>query len=207
MKLEWKKHMRELYGVKDKPVIVTVPRQNYIMIKGKGNPNNEEFSEQVGVLYSLAYPIKMQFKAMCKCDKEQQFEYSEYSIFPLEGLWSTNNSNNLQDKDSFHYTIMIRQPDFITKEMFQDVYKAVEKKKPHPFLREVVFDSMEDGLSIQMLHRGSFDNEPESFMKMHSFAKENGLERINHLHREIYFNDARKTIPDKRQTILRFQVK
>lgn len=208
MKFEWKKHERELYGVKDKPQLVTVPRQNYIMIKGKGNPNNEEFSEKVGVLYSLAYPIKMRFKAMCNNDSEQQklYEYNEFSVYPLEGVWSSNNPDNTLDKDSYYYTIMIRQPDYITKDMYTDALQAIEKKKPHRFLKEVFFDSIEDGPSIQMLHRGPFDEEPASFDKMCLFAKENGLERLNHFHREIYLNDARKTVPEKRQTILRFQV-
>ena len=209
MKHEWKKHERELYGVKDRPQIITVPRQNFIMIRGIGNPNNEDFSERVGVLYSLAYPIKMRFKAMCNNDEGQcmLYEYSDYVVYPLEGVWTTSNEKNLLDKDCFQYTIMIRQPDYITKEMFESAFEAVEKKKPHLLLKEVVFDSMEEGKSIQVLHTGSFDDEPESFSKMDIFAKEKGLERLTHCHREIYLNDARTTALEKRQTILRYQVK
>lgn len=102
---------------------------------------------------------------------------------------------------------MIRQPDFITKEMFESAYRVVEKKKPHPLLKEVVFDTMEDGQCVQVLHKGSFDDEPVSFAKMDAFAKDSGFERVNHYHREIYLNDAKKTAPEKRQTILRYQVK
>lgn len=208
MKHEWKKHERALYGVKDKPQIVTVPRQNFIMIQGVGNPNNEDFSERVGVLYSLAYPIKMRFKSICNTHKEQRalYAYSDYTVYPLEGVWTSSNVANPLDKDCFSYTIMIRQPDYITKEMFEAVRKVVEKKKPHPLLKDIVFDTMEDGKSIQMLHSGSFDDEPASFAKMDAFAKDSGLERLNQYHREIYLNDARKTKLEKRLTILRFGV-
>lgn len=208
MKHEWKKQERELYGVKDKPQIITVPRQDFIMIKGAGNPNDKDFSERVGVLYALAYQIKFGFKSLCDSDKEQWAlcEYSDYTVYPLEGVWTTSNTDNLLDKDCFQYTIMIRQPNYITKEMFQKALEAVEKKKPHPLLKEVVFDTVEDGKCIQMLHIGLFDDEPASFAEMHKLAKETGLERLNQYHREIYLNDARKTKPEKRMTILRFQV-
>jgi len=207
LKHEWKKHERELYGVKEKPQIVTVPCQNFIMITGIGNPNNEDFSERVGVLYSLAYPIKMRFKAMCKNGEAAcTNEYDDYTVYPLEGVWTTSNSDDLLDKDSFHYTIMIRQPDYITREMFEAALEVVKKKKFHPLLKEIVFDTMEDGKSIQMLHIGSFDDEPASFAKMDMLAKDNGLKRLNQYHREIYLKDARKTKPEKMMTILRFQV-
>jgi len=101
---------------------------------------------------------------------------------------------------------MVRQPDFITTEMFDSAYAAVEKKKPHPLLKEVKFDSMSDGFCIQILHVGSFDDEPAAFAKMDAFAKEKGYKRLDHTHREIYLSDARKTTPDKYQTILRYQV-
>jgi len=209
MKHEWKKHERKLYGVKDKPQLVIVPRQNFIMIKGARNPNDEDFSERVGVLYALAYPIKFGFKSLYNNDKDQRtlYEYSDYTVYPLEVVWTTSNTDNLLDKDCFQYTIMIRQPAYITKEMYEAALEAVKKKKPHPLLKEIVFDTMEDGKSIQMLHIGSFNDEPVSFAKMDMLVKDNGLERLNQYHREIYINDARKTKPEKRMTILRFQVK
>lgn len=209
MKHEWKKHEKGLYGTGAQPVILVVPRQNFIMINGEGDPNKEDFSQRAGVLYSLAHPIKMRFKAFCNSNPELggQFEYQEYSIFPLEGIWTSSNPENPLDKDSFVYTIMIRQPDFITREMFDTAYEAVEKKKPHRLLKEVVFNTMEDKQCIQMLHKGSFDDEPASFAKMAEFIKDRGLERVGYSHREIYLNDARKTAPDKRHTILRYQIK
>ncbi len=208
MKHEWKKHERNLYGVKDKPQVISVPRQSFLMIKGVGNPNKEDFSERVGVLYSLAYPIKFNFKALCRKNKEQRalYEYGDYGAYPLEGVWTTSNQGDPLDKDSFQYTLMIRQPDYITREMFETALAATAKKKPHPLLNEIVFDAMEEGACIQMLHTGTFDDEPASFVKMDAFAKENGLMRLNRHHREIYLNDARRTAPEKRSTILRFQV-
>ncbi|MFD0717497.1 hypothetical protein [Paenibacillus sp. GCM10027626] len=158
MKQEWRKHEKAFYSIKAQPSLIVMPPQNFIMISGKGNPNKEDFAERVGVLYSLAYPIKMRYKALCSMNLEQreQFVYQDFTVYPLEGVWTSSNPDNPLDKDSFIYTIMIRQPDFITKEMFEAAYKAAEQKKPHPFLKEVVFDTMEDGLCVQMLHKGPF---------------------------------------------------
>lgn len=208
MKYEWKKHEKELYSTKDKPSVITVPTQNFIMINGKGNPNNDDFSERVGVLYSLAYAIKMKYKKLYS-DSEQakQLDYSDFAVFPLEGVWTSSNPNNPLDKDSFVYTIMIKQPYFITREMFEAAYEDVKKKKPNLLLKDVIFEAIEKHECVQILHLGTFDSEPESFEKMYAFANENQLERINYYHREIYLNDARKTIPEKRRTILRYQVK
>ena len=208
MRYEWKNEERELYGVKNKPQTMVVPRHNYIMLEGTGNPNQEDFSQRVGVLYSLAYPLKMSFKAGCKNAAATALpgSYNDFSVYPLEGVWNTLNPDNLADKSSFQYTIMIRQPEWITIELFHHVYETVNKKKPHPFLADVAFAGMEDGLSVQMLHHGSFDSEPESFAMMDAYAAGYGLKRTGHRHREIYLNDARKTAPDKRKTILRYQV-
>lgn len=208
MKHEWKRHEKKLYSVTKKAVLLTVPEQKFIMISGKGNPNDADFSERVGVLFSLAYPIKMRHKAYCNYNHEQrkEFAYEDYTVFPLEGIW-TSSDNNPMDKSAFEYTIMIRQPDFITQEIFEEARIVTEKKKPHPFLTEVAFATLEDGLCVQILHMGPFDDEPDTFEMMDIFIKNNGLERINKVHREIYLNNASKTNPSKYQTILRYQVK
>lgn len=208
MKLEWKRQERELYGIKDKPQLLTVPCQHYIMIAGAGDPNGEEFSERVGVLYSLAYSIKIRFKKTCATYEafRRQYEYDDYTVYPLEGVWMSSNPDDPLDKASYQYTIMIRQPDFITREMFDTAYHVTAKKKPHPLLTEVEFGTVKDGKCIQILHNGSYDNETKSFAKMDSFAADNGLKRLYGHHREIYLNDARKTAPEKRKTILRYQV-
>lgn len=208
MKLEWEKAEPELYSPKNQPQIITVPRQNFIMIKGEGNPNLPDFSERVGVLYSIAWPVKMQFKAFCRNHPEQQpnYDYSEYAIFPLEGFWTSLNAADPTNKELFRYTIMIRQPDFITEEMFLAAVETAERKKPHPFLAEAAFGTMEDGLCVQMLHKGSFDDEPASFSEMDRFTEEKSFRRLNEFHREIYLGDPRKGLPEKRRTILRYQI-
>jgi len=209
MKHEWKKHEKEIYGAKEQPSIIVVPQQKFIMISGKGNPNNNDYSERVGVLYSLAWPIKMRYKALCNNDSELRklSEYHEYVIFPLEGIWTSSNPDNPLDKDSFVYTIMIRQPDFITQDMFESAYAVVEERTPHPLLKEVIFDVVEDGQCVQILHKGSYDDEPKSFAVMDAFIQDKGLKRIKHSHREIYLNkDPRKIAPALRKTILRYQI-
>lgn len=115
MKYDWKKQEKHLYGTKKKVEIVTVPPQKFLTIQGEGNPNNQEFSERVGVLYPVAWSIKMGFKKFYQAHQELQseFEYSEFAIFPLEGIWSTKNVDDITDKESFEYKIMLRQPDWI----------------------------------------------------------------------------------------------
>lgn len=209
MKYDWKKQEKHLYGKKKQPEIVVVPPQKFLTIKGAGNPNNPDFSERVGVLYPVAWSIKMGFKKSYKAHVELQedFEYSEFAIFPLEGIWSTKNTADITDKESFEYKIMLRQPDWITQEMFESSVAAVAKKEPNALLQKLNFETIEDGKCVQVLHQGSFDDEPASFRKMDQFVEDNGLKRSSFEHREIYLNDARKTAPEKRQTLLRYQVK
>lgn len=208
MKHEWRKHEKELYGVTAKPQVIQVPKQTFITIKGAGDPNEAAFSERVGVLYSLAFPLKMAFKRLAVNDKNQKdlFSYTDYTVYPLEGQWTTTNPDDLLDKASFQYTLMIRQSDYITEELFQETLAAVKTKKPHPLLDEINFETFEEGLCVQALHKGSFDDEPATFAKMAEFAQAQKLKRSHHDHKEIYLNDARKTPPEKRKTILRFQV-
>ena len=212
MKYEWKKHETNLYTNVKKPILITIPEQNYIMIDGTGNPNSDDFGARVGVLMSLAYGIKMRHKAEYNNnpDYASRFAYGDYAVFPLEGIWTSANNpaeGDPLDKETLIYTIMVRQPDFVTTDMFNAAYTDVIRKKPHPLLKEVKFGGMGDGICIQMLHIGSFDNEPASFAQMDEYAKEAGYERLDQTHREIYLNDARKTKPEKYHTILRYRVK
>lgn len=204
MKFEWRKHAKELYMVKEKVELLTVPEFKFFMLKGKGNPNHEQFSEAVGVLYSLSYAVKMMIKNEATTD-----EYFDYTVFPLEGVWDLSENGKLQenlDKDELLYTLMIRQPDFITKEIAMKAIEMVKKKKPQPLLDDVIFDTMIDGPCVQMLHIGSYDDEIKSFEIMKEYCTENNLERISKVHREIYISDARKTEKDKLKTVLRYQV-
>jgi len=205
MKHEWRKHEKELYLPKAKPQLLTVPKQQFLMINGKGNPNGEGFAEKIGVLYSLAYGIRMMPKTGYTPDG-----YFEYTVYPLEGIWDlTEKGKKLDalDKEELLYTIMIRQPDFVTKAVFEEALKNVQKKKPHPLLDDVVFDSMEEGLSVQMLHVGPYDTEPETFRKMETFMEDNQLGKVTKAHREIYLSDFRKVEASKLKTVLRYKVK
>jgi hypothetical protein len=204
MKFEWKKQEKNLYLPKEKPDLITVPQQKFFMISGKGNPNDEEFSEKIGVLYSLAYAVRMMPKQGYTPDG-----YFEYTVYPLEGIWhftEEGKQSNTLNKDELLYTIMIRQPDFVTQEVVNKAFENVRKKKTHPLLNDVTFETMEDGLSVQMMHIGSYDDEPQSFEQMKKFIKENNLEMTTIKHREIYLSDARKTEKSKLKTVLRYMV-
>ena len=204
MKFEWKKQEKNLYLPKEKPDLITVPQQKFFMISGKGNPNDEEFSEKIGILYSLAYAVRMMPKQGYTPDG-----YFEYTVYPLEGIWDLTKEgkqSNTLNKDELLYTIMIRQPDFVTQEVVNKAFENVSKKKPHPLLNDVTFETMEDGLSVQMMHIGSYDDEPQSFEQMKKFIKENNLEITSLRHREIYLSDARKTEKSKLKTVLRYMV-
>lgn len=204
MKHEWKKHEKQFYLPKEKPELVTIPEQKFFMIKGQGNPNSEEFAEKIKVLYSLAYAVRMMPKGGFTPEG-----YFEYTVYPLEGIWSLTEAGqklSYLDKDEFLYTIMIRQPDFVTEEIAARAFEHVRKKKPHPFLEQATFSTMEDGLSLQVLHIGPYDDEPHSFAKMDEFATVHNLERSSWEHREIYLSDARKVEPAKYKTVLRYKV-
>lgn len=204
MKYEWKKEEKHLYIPKQKPEFIIVPEQKFFMISGKGNPNGEDFAERVGVLYSLAYAVRMM--------PRQGFTpegYFEYTVYPLEGLWDLTEEGRKLDslnKDELIYTIMIRQPDFVEEKVVCKAIENVRKKKPHPLLDYVEFGTFEDGPSVQMLHIGSFDNEQESFKLMKEFIKNNNLELATMKHREIYLSDPRKVQPEKLKTVLRYKV-
>ena len=202
MKYEWKKNEKNLYGVKQKPQLIEIPSAYYIMIKGEGNPNESDFSNRVSALYSLAYGIKMLFKNM----EKEELEYSDFTVFPLEGIWEKSDDEEF-DKNKLKYTIMIKQPYFITKEIFELAFEKVKKKKPNELYDEISFDCIENKKAIQILHIGSFDTEIESFEKLDNFASEMNLERSEKLHTEIYLNNKNRTAEDKLKTILRYNVK
>lgn len=200
MKHEWKKQEKQLYGAKKTPAILLVPQQTFIMMSGKGNPNDADFSTKVSALYSLAYGIKGHCKAANSSNG-----LCDFSVYPLEGIWKKSQEAELV-KEKLEYTIMIRQPDFVTRAMVWEVLKRVEVKKPNPFYKEIRFDTMEDGKTVEILHVGSFDDEPASFQKMDQFTEENGLKRRGTCHREIYLNNANRTEKSKLKTILRYGV-
>lgn len=208
MKHEWRIAEKALYLPKTKPELVTVSAQKFITISGKGNPNSKHFSDCVSVLYPISYAIKMNPKKMEHPPKG----YFNYTVYPLEGIWDLNEEAKKQydgtlNKDDLVFKLMIRQPDFVTEDFYNDMLALTKIKKPHPFLEHLTFETITDGKCIQIMHVGHYDNEPESFKKMGQFAVEQGVERLSKAHREIYLSDFRKVAPEKLKTILRFQLK
>ena len=205
MKYEWKKEEKEIYLSKQEPTLVNVPKSKYFCIKGKGNPNNEDFAKRVEALYTLSYAVRMMPKNGYTPDG-----YFEYTVYPLEGLWDLTEEGRKSEtlnKDELLYTIMIKQPDFVTEEVVNIAFQIAKKKKNNPLIDEVYFDEIEDGLSVQMLHIGDYDSEVETFNKMKEFIENNNLEIKTLVHREIYLSDPRKTDKNKLKTVLRYRVK
>ena len=204
MKYEWKKQDKSLYGAKTAPNLINIPPQNYIMIDGKGNPNDSDFSNRVSALYSLAYAIKMRYKKSEDKGKSEN-DIDDFSVYPLEGVWSLTEGTQLV-KENLEYTIMIRQPDFISKEMFVAALEQVKAKKPSPLFDEIYFDAMQNGMCIEVLHIGSFDTEPYSFEKRKQYAEANNLQYDKKQHREIYLNNTNRVEQSRLKTILRYSI-
>jgi hypothetical protein len=171
---------------------------NFLMIDGKGDPNtSEEFTDAIQSLYSLAYTIKFTFKS----EKEIDF-----GVMPLEGLFWTDNMNDFaQNKNKWKWTLMILQPELITKDIFEKCLKDVKKRKDFPGLSRVRFETYNEGLSAQILYRGPYSDEGPTIMKMHEFIKEKGyvFDGLVQKHHEIYLGDARRAKPENLKTIIR----
>ena len=200
MKYEWRKQEKELYGVNTKAVLVDVPKQKFITIKGKGNPNEEDFSNRISALYSVAYGIKMLFKKAALNN-----EINDFTVFPLEGLWQKGDRVEF-DKNDLSYILMIKQPSFITEEIYKQALEIIKQKKPNDLYEEISFKEFEEEKAIQILHLGSFDDEPQSFEKMDKLATELQLKRTSNVHREIYLTNKNRTSEEKQKTILRYSV-
>ncbi|WP_040205288.1 GyrI-like domain-containing protein [Neobacillus jeddahensis] len=201
-KVDYKKTFKSLYIPKAKPEIIDVPSMKFIMVEGTGDPNGPEFGQAVEALFTLSYAVKMSYKST-----EVPPGYYEYTVFPLEGIWDlVDLSMSERDKNNFKYTLMIRQPDFLTNVWFETFLAQTKKKKPNSYLDKVMFSEMTDGLCCQMLHKGSYDDEPVSFELMEKFCEEQGYIRISKTHREIYLSDPRRTDREKLKTVLRFKI-
>ena len=137
--------------------------------------------------------------------------YFEYAVYPLEGVWNIADESiwiegAALDKENLKFMLMIRQPDFVDESFATEILLFTKKKKPHPLLEKVLFESIVEGLCVQMLHLGSYDSEPASFAKMTDFTASQNLKRIGHTHREIYLSDPRRSVSEKLKTVLRFRV-
>ena len=208
MAFDFKKEYKEFYLPKNKPEIVNVPTANYIAVRGKGNPNTPdgEYQQAISVLYAVAYTLKMSYKTDYKIKG-----FFEYVVPPLEGFWWQENVSGVDygNKDSFNWISVIRLPDFITKTNFEWAVENASKKKKLD-CSKAEFITIDEGLCVQIMHIGPFDNEPESVAIMDAFLEENGYENdINEkrLHHEIYMSDARKVAPEKWKTVIRHPIR
>lgn len=208
MAFDFKKEYKEFYMPKNKPEIVTVPKANYIAVRGMGDPNDENgaYKRSIGVLYAVAYTLKMSYKTDHRIDG-----FFEYVVPPLEGFWRQDNSIgiNYSDKASFQWISVIRLPDFVSKDDFAwAVETATAKKKMDCSSAE--FLTVDEGLCVQIMHLGSFDDEPATIAIMDEYIRENGYTNDfsdKRQHHEIYLSDARRVAPEKWKTVIRHPIK
>ena len=208
MAFDYKKAYREFYLPPRTPGLITVPAMNFLAVRGKGDPNEEggAYKQAIEILYSVAYTLKMSYKT------EHQIEgFFEYVVPPLEGFWwqEGTDSADYTNKSAFNWISVLRLPDFVTE---ADVHWAVEttSKKEKLDCSPVEFMTIDEGLCVQMMHLGSYDDELASVAKMDAFLSENGLVNdfsSERLHHEIYLSDARRVAPEKRKTVIRHPVK
>lgn len=209
MSFDYKKEYKEFYMPKNKPQIVDVPRMNFIAVRGKGNPNDEdgEYKAAIGLLYGIAFTIKMSKKGSHKIDG-----YFDYVVPPLEGFWWQGEDNfevDFERKEDFRWISVIRLPDFVTEEDFRWAIEEAGRKKGQDFSK-VEFMTICEGLCVQCMHIGPYDDEPATVALMNQFLRENGY--VNDFsekrrHHEIYLSDARRVAPEKRKTVIRQPIK
>ena len=208
MAFDFKKEYKEFYMSKSVPEIVTVPKANYIAVRGMGDPNQEggAYQSAVSILYAVAYTLKMSYKTDYRIEG-----FFVYVVPPLEGFWWQEGVDGIDygDKSTFHWISVIRLPEFVTKKDFDwAVEEAARKKKLNCSLAE--FLTIEEGLCVQIMHIGPFDHEPSTVALMDQYIAENGYANDmneNRLHHEIYLSDARKAAPEKWKTIIRHPIR
>lgn len=209
-KLDYKKQFKELYQPPAKPVLIEVPEMIFISVSGNGDPNTcSEYKEALEILYGLSYAIKMS-----KMNGTQPDGYFEYVVPPLEGLWYADGVSfdgvNVTDKNEFRWISMIRQPEYVTDEVFDAAKTALQKKKPHLDISKAKLMKYDEGLCVQIMHKGAYDDEPASIMQMKQFVAENGYAEDfsdGRYHHEIYLSDPRKTAPEKLKTVIRHPIR
>ena len=207
-KLDYKKEYKDLYQPSAKPSVIDVPEMIFIAVDGKGDPNTcREYKTAMELLYGLSFTIKMS-----KMNGTQPEGYFEYVVPPPEGLWRQENTHGIDysRKSDLIWTSMIRQPEFVTAEVFEAAKTALAKKKPHLDVSKARLMKFTEGLCVQIMHKGPYDDEPESIEKLIRFAAENGCEEDfspSRLHHEIYLSDPRKCAPERLRTVLRHPIR
>lgn len=209
MAFDYKKEYKKIYMPKNKPSIIEIPKMNYIAIRGKGNPNaeNSEYKNSIGLLYAIAFTIKMSYKEAYKIDG-----YFEYVVPPLEGFWwQEDNKSGIdyKSKDKFNFISIIRLPDFVTKKDFDWAVREATNKKKQDFSK-VEFLTYDEGVCVQCMHIGSYDDEPGTINLMHEYMIENGYEldiTATRFHHEIYLSDPRRCETSKLKTVIRHPIR
>lgn len=208
MVFDFKKEYKELYRPKDKPSIINVEKANFIAVRGVGDPNSEnsEYKQSISLLYPIAYAIKMSKKGDYKIDG-----YFDFVVPPLEGFWWQEGIKGVDyaNKDSFNFISLIRMPDFVTKEVFEWAIEETTRKKKEDFSK-VEFFTYDEGLCVQCMHIGPYNDEPITVEAMHEYMIEQGYEldiTDERFHHEVYISDVRKTSPEKLKTVLRHPIK
>ena len=208
MAFDYKKEYKEYYMPKNKPGIVTVPSMNYIAVRGSGDPNIEggDYKTAIGLLYAIAFTIKMSKKGSHRIEG-----YFDYVVPPLEGFWWQDGIKGIDyaHKENFHWISVIRLPDFVTENDFRWAVEEATKKKKQDFSK-VEFMTIEEGLCVQCMHIGPYDDEPATVSTMHEFLQQQGYEpdiTDKRLHHEIYLSDARRVAPEKLRTVIRHPIK
>lgn len=208
MPFDFKKEYKQLYLPKNKPALVTVPRANFVAVRGEGDPNVQggAYQQAVGILYAISYTIKMSYKGTHRIDG-----FFEYVVPPLEGFWWQDGMDGVDysDKSSFQWISAIRLPDFVQRQDFDWAVQEAYRKKgldcsPAGFL------TIDEGLCVQMMHLGTYDSEPETVALMDAFLLENGYANDfteSRRHHEIYLSDPRKTAAEQRKTVIRHPIK
>ena len=208
MPFDFKKEYKDYYMPKNKPAIVNIPKMNYIAVRGKGNPNEKGgvYQQAISVLYAVAYTLKMSYKTDYKIEG-----FFEYVVPPLEGFWWQKGVDGVDytDKSTFNWISVIRLPDFVTKQDFEWAVETASKKKKLD-CSAAEFLTIDEGLCVQIMHLGSYDNELVTVALMEEYLAENGYENDmtgERLHHEIYLSDPRKTAPEKWKTVIRHPIK
>ena len=208
MAFDYKKEYKEFYVPANKPSIIIVPKMNYIAVRGKGNPNDEngEYKNSIGLLYAIAFTIKMSYKGSHKIDG-----YFEYVVPPLEGFWWQEGSDTIDyaNKNGFNFISLIRLPDFVTEADFDWAVQEATKKKKADFSK-VEFLTYDEGVCVQCMHLGSYDDEPKTVALMHEYMAANGYVldiSESRYHHEIYLSDPRKCAGEKLKTVVRHPIK
>ena len=208
MAFDFKKEYKEFYMPKNSPGIVMVPSMNYIAVRGTGDPNQEdgEYKQAIGLLYGIAFTIKMSRKGDHRIEG-----YFDYVVPPLEGFWYMEGMNGIDyaHKENFHWISVIRLPDFVSEDDLRWAVNEATQKKKLDFSK-VEFLSVDEGLCVQCMHIGPYDDEPATVAVMDRYLQENGYENDlsdTRLHHEIYLSDARKVEPAKRKTVIRHPIR